>query len=211
MFALVSLVVAAALTIDNSPAAFRLPTPPPTVSLEAIRMLVCQTPEGRYKIGTAFVIDKDIMVTAHHVENGRVCVDSATRRVVTTYHQDVDHDFSLVTMNTDEIIPIRYSCEPFTTGRYYSSYGYGESTFRQNRLEATARTSGLNFWVQDRVYAGMRLLKGVLTPGMSGGPMIDEATGLAHGLNNVTNTQTEAWSFQLSDTILCREPRPTSE
>lgn len=72
------------------------------------------------------------------------------------------------------------------------------------KLKATSVMTPLNFLVQGKPHVGLRELKGVLIPGMSGGPVVDE-DGTIIGINNVTNfgIWNKAWSRELKDTILC--------
>jgi hypothetical protein len=176
----------------------------PTVNLSAVRPITCD--EGS---GTGFVIDYNKLVTALHVADDTNCVDAETGVTLTTYHKDEKHDLAIMEGKYPVGGPyIKYSCEPYRTGRRYVSLGY-RHMFRMDTLTASPGYTGPGYLVGGKPYPGMRLLLGGIVFGMSGGPIVDPETGYAHGLNNVASWNNEgkivkAYSYEFKDTALCK-------
>lgn len=193
---MLSLMIAAAFAMPLPP-----PTPDPAMNLEAVRKVVCD-----YGTGTAFVVAPNTLATADHVVEAKNCKDAATGQKLFAYHRDGKHDFALVTMDTGDIVPIKYSCRRFRTSGVYYSYGYGRGTFMQNRLVASKAYTDDKFLVRGMYglsYApGMREFEGIIIGGQSGGPIVDDY-GIAHGINNAGNAYGKGWSYELADTELC--------
>lgn len=168
-----------------------------TINLEMIRHVTCISPDGLSGgFGTAVFINDNMFVTAAHVSNNRICRDTQTGTLLTQYYVDEEDDIALLTATTGPGNPIRFTCERFRTGQTYFTLGYVDGQLILNRLVATDDYGNV-------IFNHLRRLNGLLIPGQSGGPIIDE-NGIMVGINNVTNlTREYAYSRELADTVLC--------
>lgn len=190
-----TLSVLLALALAGSSAS--LPAKGLHVDQHNVRMIYC----GDY-LGTAFVVDKNLLATARHLTHGRVCTDAQTGVRLTMSSEDDKHDFSLVSMDTGDIKPLSWSCKRFHTGSMYNSFGYGHGEWSHTVMVATKNHSDDDLDVGDTFVPGMRVLIGDLISGMFGGPVVDK-DNVVHGINNVSGGAL-AFSFELADTSLCR-------
>lgn len=176
----------------------------PTVNLSAVRPISCD--EGS---GTGFLIANNTLVTALHVATLGNCKDAETRVPLLTYHEDKEHDFAIMTGNYPTVSSyIKYSCQPYETGKTYMSVGY-RRMYRMDKLMATDYYSPKGFMVSGADMGGMRKLKGGIVGGMSGGLVFDQDTGKGHGINNVNSWDRDghidySYSYEFKDTILCK-------
>jgi hypothetical protein len=178
-------------------------TPPPAIQHDAIRKIMCDQGQG-----TAFVIADGVLVSAEHVTENTGCFDLLTKQEIRTYHTDSLRDFSLSYMDTTGIVPMKYSCKRFRTGKSYYTFGYGAGRYMVNHLIGGKAYSPDDLSVGGQMggWGGMRLLSGLMIGGQSGGPITD-AKGIVHGINNVSNSYNIAYSYELADTVLCKRPR----
>jgi hypothetical protein len=132
------------------------------------------------------------------------------------YKDDKKHDFALMTGNLPQDLPyIGISCERFKKGREYFSFGitqargewfdYPRPLVRMNTIEATSYYTGPGALVSGKLQPGMRILKGAIEYGMSGGPVIG-SDGLARAANNAGNS-VRTLLYEFADTILCQAPK----
>lgn len=201
--------VSVALLLLGGPAPAQplaMPSPIPTVNIDAIRRISCY---GGHAIGTAFVIGPNILATAAHMTDQNDCIDSITGTPLQEYHRDEAHDFALVSSPTYLTrYPIRYSCDRFNDKEQYLSYGNGRGIFSMFILTADKEYTDESFMAgglgkAKRSVPGMRHLAGAMPGGQSGGPIVD-LRGNAHGLNNISDTWFNGYSFEFADTILCK-------
>lgn len=194
----------------EEPAQFRTP-PAPTISFKNILRVTCGNPNDpdSVSLGTAFYVGKGVFVTAYHVVKDKlVCVDDSGV-ILPVGLVDEKHDAAFFIMPNREAYTtdgISYSCSGFKHDKIYYSIGYAYgSELQMNKLKATKEKSNNEFIVGGIALPNMRLLTGLLIPGMSGGPIVD-GDGIAYGINNVTGLfGTKAYSYELKETALCKD------
>ena len=184
-------------------------TQPATMDISAVRYIDCKDSiEGEYT-GSGFLIGDHILATAYHIASGAKCTDVLTGTPLKTYATDPKHDFALMTgpgLPTD--IPyVKYSCSRFIPGQPYISYGISDymtmkPIVRDNTIYATENMTSNDYEIEGTPSPGMRVFKGFIAPGMSGGPVTD-LEGKAHGVNNAGNRNSTI-IYELTDTILCK-------
>lgn len=184
----------------------------PTMNLNAIHSIHCQTKDGEEYIGTGWLIAKNTIATANHIAAGEHCVDQTTKVPLHMYKQDVNHDFALMVGKEPDDEPyLKYTCKRPTPGKVYVSYGitsygydWGHLLFRNNAIVATKHVIKDDAEVTDLPHSkGMRVYWGPIAPGMSGGPVVDPLTGYAYALNNA-GSNTTSLLYDLADTPLCQ-------
>jgi hypothetical protein len=184
----------------------------PTIDPKSIRKIKCTAGHG-----TGFVIAKGKMMTAYHViANQAQCSDEESGEVLIVVYQNPSLDIAVLgfthTKGSPDALPVR--CTAFeTTGTYYS-YGFagvGESDMMVTRLRAlTDYTDGVDM-VSKTPFYHMRILKGVVIQGMSGGPILDDS-GRVVGMNNLTAAGYRfGLSREMRDTYLCDAERMKDE
>lgn len=181
----------------------------PTFNLSAMVVIRCE--EGQ---GTGFIIGDGIVATALHVASMHSCKDAKTDRPMMMYKADKEHDFALMTHRAlFKMPPMHYDCAAYTPGRTFTAYGM--SSFNQEGLIARAVSLKFNGIYQDvllgsDMFYGMAVLSGYNVHGMSGGPIVDQETGMVIGIVNAGADGPDglpvgiSMSFQLKDTILCK-------
>lgn len=187
--------ITAVLVLLSAPAAANVE------QMQSIRKIECAGGSQ----GSGFIVSKDTVATAAHVADEVDCVDSETKRPMTTTHMDPDHDFALMRMDTTGMSEMLYSCQRFMTGKTYISLGYPAGRWGAVTLRATRNYTPADFLVwghRGATYMGrMRHHFGWIVPGASGGPIVS-LQGRAHGVNNVVGWH-GSYSYELADTILC--------
>lgn len=209
LVALVALSLSTAVSPMSEAGAMADKTVPPTLDLSAIRYLICRD-HGNYYTGSAFLIAPHTLATARHVAHMEKCVDLETGAVMKEFHDDPIHDFALMSSPSlpTDIPYVKYRCDGLKKGKTYLSYGitgYGQARpiFRMNSIVATGDIVKDDNWVEDFPHSrGMRIFKGAIAPGMSGGPVVD-TDGYAVAVNNAGNSVTSLL-YDLKDTILCK-------
>lgn len=183
-------------------------SPEPTLIVGYIQKIECLKENDRFASGTIFYIGNDTFITAHHVvENRPLCRDYFTKEEMVIDRVSERHDLATVKFKNLTGLGshgMKISCKGFKKGKTYNSFGFALGTvFVMNNFKATGKFTKADYKVNEKLYVGMRELKGMLIPGMSGGPIID-AAGNVVGINNVTShAGTKAFSYELKDTFLC--------
>lgn len=173
-----------------------------TVDFSLVHQLHCGN-----STGTGVMVGPNTMITAYHVTvegNGR-CLNQ-NFRPVTTYSEDPDKDFVIARVEgpgTDRSLP--YSCDGFKPGRTYFTIGYADGTNLQlNKLKATHEFTPRDHMIQGSPAGHLRMLRGNLHVGMSGGPIIDQ-NGFIVGMNQAKGDGGYAFSREIKDTVLCKK------
>lgn len=188
---------------------------PPTTDMSAIRYIYCEDQAtGDAWTGSGFLVGNKEMLTAAHVGASGVCYDVATKSKIVPYKVDKVHDIALMTgasLPTD--IPyIKYTCDRFTTGQPYLSYGitdYGQDQpiVRNNVIIAQRGYSQPGDTLDDGTpITHMREFSGAIAPGMSGGP-VEDVYGYAHGLNNAGDDHSSIIYEFADSTLLCPQAK----
>jgi S1-C subfamily serine protease len=178
------------------------------INFELVRQIVCGDPEAdRFGTGTAVIIADDIAMTAAHVV-GVKCWDLRTRKEIQVYYVDYERDFALIRFPTVPNQPVMpYDCSGFTPGSGYSAIGFARGErLVLNRLIATAEVSPPGTFIAGKPSSGLRLLRGEVIPGMSGGPVLNEL-GVIVGMNSATDNRGIGLVRDLKDTVLCDASR----
>ena len=174
----------------------------PSIPVKAIRKVRCGGGHG-----TGFVTGSDTLVTAYHVvAHQKRCVDDETGELLTVVTFDPALDIATLHFATTRHSQwLRINCNGFTTSGTYYSFGFagvGDSDLMMTRIRPL---EGYADSQTEPVFHHMRELTGVVIPGMSGGPIVDD-TGQVVGMNNLTsNGYKNGLSRELKDTYFCQK------
>lgn len=176
--------------------------------LDSIFLIQCKKSQFSIipeNVGTGFLINDRTIITAQHViKDAHACSIAGVDLVIDQENHLLDYATLSIQTRGLQSLPVR--CEGFTRGKNYYAIGYARGTrFTMNRLVATHRfettqtSDGL-----DQGY-NLRELRGTATPGMSGGPIIDE-DGYVVGITIAISTRgvNRVYSRELKDTHLCK-------
>jgi S1-C subfamily serine protease len=174
---------------------------PSFINLETVRHLYC----GDFT-GTGSIIDQDRILTANHVTAALAeCRDASTGEMGKVVYRNPDLDISVIQFPVGKLPQprMRYSCQGFVDGHIYYSIGWQNGTqLVVNRITGTDVISDRKDHKSGTMFNHVTLVLGTIIPGMSGGPIIDEA-GVMVGTNQATNHDGRSWSRPISDTYLC--------
>lgn len=159
------------------------------------------------------MLGRDQVFTAAHVAVGTTCTDVASGSEGRVVYRDPALDIATVqfpAQTLPEKIHLRYSCEGFEAGKTYYAIGYR----RGRELVITRLTAAPLYDDRSDPKSGtefnhVRLLNGDITPGMSGGPIVDER-GVMVGTNQAMNYGGVGWSREIKDTYLCKAGTPAA-
>lgn len=146
--------------------------------LDSILRIMCKKDANKDEIdstGTAFIIEQDRVITAHHVIAGmEKCYIQDTPLVLVESNQELD--YAVFSVPTGELTPLPYRCGGFARGKTYYALGYARGLrFSMNRLVASHRYEETSYDMFGNIIGThLRELRGVGVPGMSGGPVLDE-------------------------------------
>ena len=162
--------------------------------------------------GTGTIFAHNRVLTAQHVINGASICTLAGKVPVTIAYASLDDDIAVLDaeIGSTPVTPI--SCDPYEKGKPYLMFGYAQGTdFAMDYGEFTGVYVDVTI-ADKEVTGGVRKLPhasifpGAVTPGMSGGPVVD-LSGHIRGINNATGPDYAA-SRQLADTALCTAMKP---
>lgn len=166
----------------------KLPPAPITGALHypLVHQVICK--EGR---GTAFRVGPNRMLSVAHVTKNSNC--KINGRPFASVEPE-GQDFAEVTVADRKLGALPINCDGFQPGEWYWAVGYA---------------GGYEWQTVTRLYAtihkdiGMRLLRGEVIRGMSGGPILN-AKGEVVGTVNAKNIFVPvAYSVELADTPVC--------
>jgi len=169
-----------------------LPLDPPTVgdNHPMVAKVSCLTGWG-----SAFRVGKNYWLSVSHVtDNGHCMVNGEP---ISDLWTDPKRDFSIFRLTPGTGKSLGIDCAGFIPGRKYVAIGHARGMKEQTRITMTAT---------GQTYGSIAELRGVFTviPGMSGGPVIDKATGKVVGTINLYNPRgTESGSVELRGTSVC--------
>jgi len=169
--------------------------------VDAVRLISCETPGGLAQ-GTAFSVQKNRMITANHVlmADAKCHLDGGTIAVV---YRDPAGDVAEFKAYLD-VLP--YSCDGLVPNQTYTAIGYDHGKALES-LQVTAIAMPLNGSMPSAPQIDadtLAVVKGNLTHGFSGGPVLD-ATGNVVGII-IADNPVLGLSFvrSLHDTTICR-------
>lgn len=143
--------------------------------------------------GTAFRVDHDTMVSAAHVTALGPCKIRGKSYQLT--EQNGALDFS--TVHLEGAGHIRIDCGGYIPGRWYYAVGYANAAPWQTIVPIYAT-------VLKHDLTGQRILRNMVIPGMSGGPVLSDQ-GAVVGIVNARNADFDvSFSRELKDTSLCK-------
>lgn len=152
------------------------------------------------KIGSGSRIDTDTVITATHVVTDGGC--TIRGKPAEVIYSDPKQDFSVLRTADKSSSRMAISCAAPVEGAEYFAIGYAfGDDFVVQPLTGTSSK------VRAGQFAGMKMLRGNIYPGMSGGPVIDR-TGSIVGIVNAAprNGLSSMLSLSLSGTYLCAKP-----
>lgn len=157
--------------------------------------IVCITDKGT-GVGTGTVVDANRIVTARHVIIKDATCAAEQSRVVLDGEQPGEDLVSVRSANAFDDRAL-IGCDGFTEGAQYVALGYALNS---------PKVVGQVLIGTDSTYGnGVMRFRGSVTPGMSGGPILDSRGRLV----GIVNTYTEqgitfAGGTALKDTFLCK-------
>jgi hypothetical protein len=159
----------------------------------AVHQVICKMEKGSTR-GTAFLVAPNTLATAAHVLDEDCSIDG---KPITVKENRGDLDFAIVEADIPGR-PMRVNCAGFTAGRWAYATGYANGFGWQTTLALLA------VYLKDE--EGKRALLGMprVIPGMSGGPIVNEAGEVLGIVNAYHNFAPLSFSRELKDTSLCR-------
>jgi hypothetical protein len=161
-----------------------------------VKQVVCDRARG-----TAFKIGPHRYLSVNHVTIHSGCTINGQSFHVT--YADPDGDFSIISIYDPEPGGIEIDCGGFRFGGIYDSIGFARGA--PNSVAVPLRYFGLPSVPSTE--RGWNMFVGVehVIPGMSGGPLVDRATGKVAGMVNAYNGELGlSWSRALKGTVLCQ-------
>lgn len=174
---------------------------PYLTNLDLIPVIDCG---GNY--GTGAWISDDQIITAHHVVTGKKACTVRGKPVQIIYSNRAD-DFAVVRLASGHQQRLPYSCGGFVAGETYLAIGHTRSKqdFALTHLTATNEVINTKDGKTGQPFPSVRVLRGIVRKGMSGGPIIN----MQGQIVGTVNAQEENLSKQvvyardLKDTYLC--------
>ena len=182
-----------ALLLGAAPAPTNEAIPSPFIELDTVKRIVCET-----VVGSGVRIDGNLVLTADRVVAGRACtIDDVPVELV---HEDGARDIAIVRTAAASSIRVPLTCAGFATGFSYFAVGFAHG--RKLVVQRLHGTDGIE--IRDEALRGLSQLRGLVFPGMSGGPIVDEA-GQVVGIVSAGNGSGLTLSRALNQTKLCRD------
>jgi S1-C subfamily serine protease len=141
-----------------------------------------------------------LVATARHVVSSGPClVDGAKARVVGGVP---GRDFALLRIKAVVIYRALIDCSGIHEGQAYLATGFAEDAPRT----VTQRLIGTSAKSDEKGFEGETVMRGSITQGMSGGPVVDASTGALVAIINANSGDgvTQSLVFPISETPLCR-------
>jgi hypothetical protein len=147
--------------------------------------------------GTAFRVGPNHFLSVAHVTSGTHC--NIAGKPTTVTEQDGANDFAQLNADIRGGKPYAIDCGGFVPGRWYWAAGYAFGAMFQTNVAIYATYAFSDNG--ERVFMGMH----TVIPGMSGGPVIDPATGAVVGTVNMYDPENGlSFSRELKGTSVCR-------
>jgi S1-C subfamily serine protease len=151
-------------------------------------------------VGTGSYLGNGLILTAMHVAAGGNCEadDEPAKLVISTPGLDYAILRTVAAQSTRELI----DCSGYHEGQALLATGFAEGALRT----VTQRLTASGSYVIQKQFYGEAILRGSVTQGMSGGPIVDLNTGALVGIVNANTDDgiTQVLSLPVSETALCR-------
>lgn len=122
-------------------------------------------------VGTAFPIGDNLVTAAHVISDEHSCVDmmdNSNHKVLTS---DAMLDYAVLTSGKKSY---QISCEPMVTGQTYFAMGYPAIKMSLVSQPIIPLPKYQESRTTEHAYAHQRQVSGIVQPGMSGGPVVDQ-------------------------------------
>lgn len=154
--------------------------------------------------GTAFRINKDFVLTAAHVVDGKSCRINGQPAPITMI--DVGQDYALLQSSTDQPAHFAIDCTPPEPLRWYYAQGWGGQQLQfhawlsRGRLETGVMADVPPDWLPYHEFDGVAI------HGDSGGPVINPFSGGVTAIVSARWSGPTAIPFAraMADTIFCK-------
>jgi hypothetical protein len=167
--------------------------------------VICETPvvtqQGvkiRVGKGTAWRLSKGHFASVSHVTRSAGC--RINGKPIHVAYDDPFGDFSLLLAEDDVEGGIKYDCAGFTHGKAYFSLGYARGSQQSVSITLYANNLATNPLFLWQMFSGIE----TVIPGMSGGPILNDAGEVVGSVNAYNTEQGKSWGRSLKETILCR-------
>ena len=154
-------------------------------------------------MGSGVYIGNGLVATARHVTSSGNCYAAGHPATIVKSSLAPGRDFVLLKVEGRAQFRALIDCGGFHEGQLYLATGYAEDA----RATVTQLLTGSSTRTREKGFAGLVILRGSVTQGMSGGPIVRLDNGALVGIINANAGDgiTSVLSLPLSDTPLCKK------